>query len=260
MHYYSFNIGDYRRDTGHLNLIEHGIYRSLIDTYILNEEPLINDKAKLMRTHNIRTKEEKECFQNVVDDFFFEDGDFLHNSLCDKVLEKIFAKSKKARESAEARWKNKKRKANAKRTQSERKANGMLEQCEGDANYMRTGCEQYATHNPLPINPLPKKKKKEKKKTFNPLKDRQEFIENIPESIFQSYPDFGRDQIIGVIDNLINYCQAHGKTYKDYYAALRNFLKREKPKVTPKHVARSVEELDAYLDSQKADNARIINP
>ena len=27
MHYYKFNIADYRKDTGHLNTIEHGIYR-----------------------------------------------------------------------------------------------------------------------------------------------------------------------------------------------------------------------------------------
>jgi len=40
LHYYTFNIGDYRRDTGHLSLLEHGIYRQLIDSYYLSEKPI----------------------------------------------------------------------------------------------------------------------------------------------------------------------------------------------------------------------------
>ena len=38
MHYYKFNIADYRKDTGHLSTIEHGIYRQLIDWYYLDEQ------------------------------------------------------------------------------------------------------------------------------------------------------------------------------------------------------------------------------
>ena len=40
MHYYKFNIADYRKDTGHLSTIEHGIYRQLIDWYYLDEQPI----------------------------------------------------------------------------------------------------------------------------------------------------------------------------------------------------------------------------
>jgi hypothetical protein len=40
LYYYNFNIGDYRRDTVHLSILEHGIYRQLIDTYYLNEDLL----------------------------------------------------------------------------------------------------------------------------------------------------------------------------------------------------------------------------
>ncbi|MER2164727.1 MAG: DUF1376 domain-containing protein, partial [Psychrobacter alimentarius] len=35
MHYYSFNIADYKKDTAHLKPMEHYIYRSLIDLYYL---------------------------------------------------------------------------------------------------------------------------------------------------------------------------------------------------------------------------------
>ena len=31
MHYYPKNIGDYRRDTMNLSLLEHGVYMTLID-------------------------------------------------------------------------------------------------------------------------------------------------------------------------------------------------------------------------------------
>lgn len=40
MHYYQFNIADYRKDTVHLTRIEHSIYRDLIDWYYLEETPI----------------------------------------------------------------------------------------------------------------------------------------------------------------------------------------------------------------------------
>ena len=43
MHYYPKNIGDYRRDTMNLSLLEHGVYTTLIDHYTLNEEPISLD-------------------------------------------------------------------------------------------------------------------------------------------------------------------------------------------------------------------------
>lgn len=71
MHYYQFNIGDYRRRTGHLTPLEHGIYRILLDTYYLDEQPLCGDDAELMRTHSIRSPDEQQAYKNVIKDFFF---------------------------------------------------------------------------------------------------------------------------------------------------------------------------------------------
>lgn len=120
MNYYPFNIGDYRRQTTHLSLLEHGIYRSLLDTYYLNESPLCADDAKLMRTHCIRTEEEKSAFANVLADFFTKtECGYLHSS-CEKVIEKYKEKSEKASRSAKARWG---KDANAVRTHSEGNAN-----------------------------------------------------------------------------------------------------------------------------------------
>jgi uncharacterized protein YdaU (DUF1376 family) len=120
LHYYTFNIGDYRRDTSHLSLLEHGIYRQLIDTYYLSEQPLCADDATLMRTHCIRTADEKQALKNVLKDFFelLEDG--WHHRGCEKVIEQYRVKSEKASTSAKARWA---KDANALPTQSEGNAN-----------------------------------------------------------------------------------------------------------------------------------------
>jgi len=48
MHYYQFNIADYRKDTYPLTPVQHMMYRWLIDEYYLNEQPLNNDMPKLL--------------------------------------------------------------------------------------------------------------------------------------------------------------------------------------------------------------------
>lgn len=133
MHYYQFNIGDYRRDTFHLTLLEHGIYRQLLDTYYLNEEPLSADNAIVMRSHCVRTKEEKAAFLTVLSNFFIltEKG-FIHRG-CEKTIAQFREKSAKARVSAQSRWVNK-------------NAIALRTQCEGNANRMLT-----INHKPIHI-------------------------------------------------------------------------------------------------------------
>lgn len=138
MHYYQHNIGDYRKDTGHLTLLEHGIYRQLLDTYYTEELPLTTDLNKLMRSHSVRNADEMQAFQNVLNDFFeLTEKGYVHDR-CDKELEKIYGKSEKARASANARWANRNKDidANAMQTQSEGNAIGML------------------PNNPIPNNPI----------------------------------------------------------------------------------------------------------
>ncbi len=125
MHYYQHNIGDYRKDTSHLSLLEHGIYRQLLDTYYLDELPLSNDLAKLMRSHSVRNADEQQALQNVLTDFFeLTENGYIHKR-CEDGIAKFHGKSASARASAMARWssKNKGSNANAKPTQSESNAN-----------------------------------------------------------------------------------------------------------------------------------------
>jgi uncharacterized protein YdaU (DUF1376 family) len=133
MHYYTFNIGDYRRQTHHLTLVEHGIYRSLLDTYYLKEEPLCADHAQLMRSHSIRTEEEQTAFNNVISDFFTLHDEGYRHHVCDRIIDKYHEKSEKARKSAAKRW-------------------------EGNANAMRTHSEGNANHKPITNNHKPIKR------------------------------------------------------------------------------------------------------
>ena len=69
MHYYKFNIADYRKDTGHLSTIEHGIYRQLIDWYYLDEQPIPEETQVVIRRLRLGS-EEVTFLRNILDDFF----------------------------------------------------------------------------------------------------------------------------------------------------------------------------------------------
>lgn len=128
MHYYQHNVGDYRKDTAHLTLLEHGIYRQLLDTYYLTEKPLTANLDHIMRTHSVRTADESQALKNVLDDFFeLSQNGYIH-SRCEAELYKIRDKSDKAKQAANARWSTNKckRNADAYQTQCDSNANGML--------------------------------------------------------------------------------------------------------------------------------------
>ena len=69
MHYYQFNIADYRKDTAHLKPIEHYIYRTLIDWYYLNESPIPLETHSVMRRLCLGSEDEANLL-NVLSDFF----------------------------------------------------------------------------------------------------------------------------------------------------------------------------------------------
>ena len=69
MHYYQFNIADYRKDTVHLLPIEHYIYRTLIDWYYLDESPIPKETQVVMRRLGVGFENETHLL-NVLQDFF----------------------------------------------------------------------------------------------------------------------------------------------------------------------------------------------
>ncbi len=125
MHYYEFNIGDYMRDTAHLDEMEDLAYRRMLDLYYLKESPLPKSVAEIAKLIRMRTH--SESIANVLREYFTLTDSGYVNAKANSTLIKIYDKSEKAKKSAEKRWENQRLKnANALQTQSERNANGML--------------------------------------------------------------------------------------------------------------------------------------
>jgi len=142
MYYYQHHIGDYRRDTGHLTLLEHGIYRQLLDLYYITEKPL---DANAMRLICVRSAEEQEAYQRILQDFFFkQNGKWLHKR-CEEEIKSFHGKSDKAKESANKRWNKNKELPNA---------NALQTHCESDANAMLTINQEPITNNHKPKTKL----------------------------------------------------------------------------------------------------------
>ena len=118
MHYFQFNIADYRKDTAHLSLLEHGVYRQLMDSYYLDEKPI--ETKSVMRRLSIRTKEEKESFENVVSDFFLtsECGKFITHKRIDAEIQKYHDKVETAKANGSKGGRPKKTKQKPKETKS----------------------------------------------------------------------------------------------------------------------------------------------
>ena len=74
MHYYQFNIADYRKDTQHLTPIEHYIYRELIDWLYLDERPINPDLDFIVRRLRL-TSERSTAVQQVLNEYFTNEGD-----------------------------------------------------------------------------------------------------------------------------------------------------------------------------------------
>ncbi len=119
MHYYQFNIGDYKSHTEHLSEMEDLTYRRLLDWYYLHESPIPLDMTETAR--QIRMRSHTDCISIVLQEYFERtDNGWVHHRANAEIL-KAGDKSQKASESAKARW-NKEKDANALQTQSESNA------------------------------------------------------------------------------------------------------------------------------------------
>ncbi|SDY38067.1 DUF1376 domain-containing protein [Nitrosomonas sp. Nm58] len=87
MHYYQFNIADYRKDTSHLSPIEHYIYRTLIDWYYLDESPIPKETQMVLRRLCLGTEHEPNL-KNVLSDFFINtEFGWRHKRIEQEIIE-----------------------------------------------------------------------------------------------------------------------------------------------------------------------------
>jgi len=116
MHYYQFNIGDYKSHTEHLSEMEDLAYRRLLDWYYLHEKPIPLDSKETAR--QIRMRSHNDCIALVLQEYFerTEDG-WIHHRANAEIF-KAGDKSQKASASAKIRW-HKTPDANALQSQSE---------------------------------------------------------------------------------------------------------------------------------------------
>jgi len=87
MHYYTFHVGDYRRDTAHLSRVEHGIYRDLIDWYYLEEKPIPIETESVLRRLRLVSDADKLALKNVLADFFSHESDGYHHCRIDRDID-----------------------------------------------------------------------------------------------------------------------------------------------------------------------------
>ncbi len=94
MHFYNFNIKDYRAKTAHLSPVEHYIYRSLLDWYYLTERPFPCDITYIARKLLLSSDDEMQALQNVLDEFFVikklkatgDKTECYHHARCDTEI------------------------------------------------------------------------------------------------------------------------------------------------------------------------------
>lgn len=211
MHYYSQNIGDYRRDTTHLSMLEHGAYRQLIDTYYLTEKPLTLNHADLMRTHSARTADEMQAVESVLKDFFVKTEEGYIHKRCDVEIEAFHAKSHSASESAKARWD---------RVRAEKEANAMRTHSEGNAN-----------HKPITNNQEPRTKKDQKPLPAKQAKTAKKARIPDPFMLTAEMRQWAAEGAPAVdvkseTENFVDYWRGEAKTKADWPATWRNWMRR----------------------------------
>jgi len=93
MHYYQFNIGDYKAATGHLSNDEDLAYRRLLDMYYDTEYKIPLDTQWVAR----RIRMEPKVVQDVLSDMFEHHEDGWFHARCKDVIDAYHAMAEKNR-------------------------------------------------------------------------------------------------------------------------------------------------------------------
>jgi uncharacterized protein YdaU (DUF1376 family) len=93
MHYYTFNIGDYRGATAHLSNEEDLAYRRLLDMYYDTEKKIPVDTQWVAR----RLRLDSKIIDDVLTDMFEKQEDGWFNARCHEVITQYHAMAEKNR-------------------------------------------------------------------------------------------------------------------------------------------------------------------
>jgi uncharacterized protein YdaU (DUF1376 family) len=100
MHYYQFNIGDYKSHTNHLDLLEDLAYRRLLDLYYLHERPLNSGITAVARQIGMRDHETQ--VQTILEEFFCLTENGWTNARADREIQHYHGKIEQASRAGKA--------------------------------------------------------------------------------------------------------------------------------------------------------------
>lgn len=100
MHYFQFNIGDYKSHTNHLDLLEDLAYRRLLDLYYLHERPLNSGITAVARQIGMRDHETQ--VKTILEEFFCLTEDGWVNTRADREIQHYHGKIKQASRAGKA--------------------------------------------------------------------------------------------------------------------------------------------------------------
>lgn len=87
MHYYQHNIADYRKDTTHLSLLEHGVYRQLLDWAYLEQAPIPKETKVVFRRLRAITDAEQQAVIDCLNEFFLlTDDGYVHGRVSREIV------------------------------------------------------------------------------------------------------------------------------------------------------------------------------
>lgn len=104
LYYYRHIIGDYDRDTKELTLLEHGVYRRLMDAYYGNRGPLAAEPTNLYRVTSAVLPDEQAAVRKIAYLFFDLENGMLRHGKCDKEIARVTKESEAQAARSRKRW------------------------------------------------------------------------------------------------------------------------------------------------------------
>lgn len=95
--WFTFYLGDYLADTGHLSLVQHGAYLMLMAHYYSTGKPIKASAKQLQRICKATNKQEISEAQEVLDEFFILRDGFYYHERIERELKKAAELSEKRR-------------------------------------------------------------------------------------------------------------------------------------------------------------------
>lgn len=99
-------VGDFKKKTAALSLLEKGVYTELLDFCYANESPLPAEASRIWSIVGAHTETEKRAVDVVLKMFFIKNGVGWENERAKEEIAKWHGKSAKAKASVETRWRN----------------------------------------------------------------------------------------------------------------------------------------------------------